>query len=165
MSLTRQLFRQRSDRTGTTTVEFALTAPILILIVFASIEFSRANMLLHSTTVAASEGARRGIISGTTAADITTLVKAELSAIGIAHSAVIVDPAMVTDNTELVTVGVSVPVDHRNGYVVPQFFLGKRVAKVVAMPRETKKDPTMSKRITDACAAVNGQLATTKPTP
>lgn len=152
------LHANKENRRGTTTVEFALTAPFLFLIVFASIEFSRANMLLHSATAAASEGARRGIISGTTAGDIAAVVERELSAIGVSHSNVIVDPPVVTDGTTLVTVGVAVPVDHRNGYVLPQFFLGKRVTKVVAMPREAKKDPQMTQRIADACQRVSGQL-------
>src|SRR5690606_12331914 len=103
---TEQSLRQRNDRRGVATVEFALTVPILFLLVMGAIEFSRANMLYHTASVAASEGARRGIIVGTTQDDITAVVQKELSMIGVRDSRVVVDPPVVTADTQLVTVGV-----------------------------------------------------------
>ena len=136
-----------SNRRGTTTVEFALTAPILFLLILAGIEFSRASVLINSAKVAASEGARCGIVMGTTAGEIETVVRKELSMVGVAHADVMVDPDVVTDDTDLVTVGVSVPLDHRNGYVIPKFFIGEHVFKITAIPREAKNDAQMTERL------------------
>ncbi len=144
------LRRRSSRRNGATTVEFALTVPILFMLVMASIEFSRVNVLINSAKVAASEGARRGIVIGTTADEIEQVVLDELAVVGIGHADVYIKPDVVTDNTDLVAVGVSVPLDHRNGYVIPRFFVGDYAFKITAVPREAKKDPLMSQRLLDA---------------
>ena len=56
--------RRVSDalRRGAVAVEFAITVPFLFLILFGSIEFSRANMLRQTVSQAAYEAARRGDI-------------------------------------------------------------------------------------------------------
>jgi hypothetical protein len=126
----------RRRQSGMVTVEFALTAPILFLLFMGAIEFSRANMLMHTTTIAATEGARRGIVSGATAADIVQAVQDELSAVGIAASEVAIDPAVITPETEVVAVGVGVPINSANGYFIPRFFLGSSVIKSASMTRE-----------------------------
>ncbi len=149
---------RRNDRGGAVTVEFALTAPLLFMLVMGSIEFSRANMLLHSTTVAASEAARKGIIPGATAADVESVARQELSYMGIAEAQVVVRPAVITDDTKLVTVGVRVPINAANGYMIPQFFLGKGLEKIMSMPREAKKDIDMDKAIGDAEKAMKAEL-------
>jgi hypothetical protein len=141
-----------SGRRGTTAIEFAMTAPILFLLVLAGFEFSRASVLINSAKIAASEGARSGIVLGTTASEIEAVVRNELAIVGIAHADVLVDPEVVTDETALVTVGVSVPIDHRNGYVIPKFFVGDYVVKVTAIPREAKNDAQMGQRMADSFA-------------
>lgn len=135
--LARQRKKQKR-RHGMVSVEFALTAPILFLLIFGSIEFTRANMLMHTTSLAASEGARRAIVAGATSSDVEQTVRAELSSVGITHAAVIVDPSEITEDTEVVAVGVGVPVDSSNGYLTPRFFLGSRFVKVTSMTREAK---------------------------
>lgn len=145
-----RLIRPQRERRGVTTVEFALTAPILFMLVIAAIEFSRANMLFHSAAVAASEGARRGIIAGSTADEVADIVRQELSYIGIKESRIAVHPEVVTNDTKLVAVAVQVPVNANNGYVIPRFFAGKSITKVVAMPREAKNDPKMTSQIVAA---------------
>ena len=57
------------DRTAAVVVEFAICAPILFLFFFASLEFSRVNMIRQSVENAVYEGARRGIVPGATAAN------------------------------------------------------------------------------------------------
>src|SRR3989304_7544629 len=59
--------RRRRTRAAAVVVEFAICAPILFLFFFASLEFSRVNMIRQSVENAVYEGARRGIVPGATA--------------------------------------------------------------------------------------------------
>ena len=56
--------RRHAGRRGATTVEFAMTAPVLFLFLFAAMEFSRYNMVSQTATNAAFEGARQCIVPG-----------------------------------------------------------------------------------------------------
>lgn len=154
--------RRLKHRRGATTVEFALTLPILFLLVLASIEFSRANVLINTTKLAAAEGARKGIILGTTADDIRQVVQHELAMVGVKESEVVVEPAVVTDDTELVTVGVSVPLAGENGYVTPRYFLGEYVVKITTIPRESKNDEGMDSKLAAAFNDMKGKLDKSK---
>lgn len=130
--------QQKQARGGMVSVEFALTAPILFLLIFGAIEFTRANMLMHTTSLAATEGARTAIIAGATSSDVDQAVRAELQSIGITNADVVIDPAIITPDTDVVAVGVGVPVDSSNGYLIPRFFLGKKLVKTTSMTREAK---------------------------
>jgi hypothetical protein len=150
--------RSKQSARGAVTVEFALTAPFLFMIVLGSIEISRANMLLHSTTVAATEAVRRGIIPGATAAEVEATARQELSYVGIAHADVLVSPAVISDDTTVVSVGISVPINATNGYLIPRFFLGKSLEKVVSLPREAKRDADTTKSLKEAEKAMREAL-------
>jgi Flp pilus assembly protein TadG len=54
-------------RRGTAAVEFAMTAPLLFMMIYASVELGHANMVLNATEAACYEGARVGIVPGATA--------------------------------------------------------------------------------------------------
>ena len=145
-------------RRGATVVEFALAGPILLILFLASVEFSRANVLIHTAQIAASEGARTGIVMGKTAADIRAVVQSELDAVGVRESNILVQPEVLTDATKLITVGVSVPLDERNGYVTPQYFFGDYVFKITAIPRESKNDPGMDTLLSSAKTSMQQEL-------
>ena len=83
----------RSKRKGVAAVEFAITAPILFLIFFAMIEFARFNMIRHGIDSAVYEGARRGIVPGATADDVTLSAEAILRAVSTTNATVTVVPA------------------------------------------------------------------------
>jgi Flp pilus assembly protein TadG len=134
--------RRTTRRNGATAVEFAMTAPILFLLVLGAIEFSRANMLLHTASIAATEAARKSIVPGATAADVRLKALEELRAVGVIDATVAVSPAEILDSTEQVTVDLIVPVSLRNGYGVSRLFLGKQVFKTVTLQREGKKTST-----------------------
>lgn len=126
----------RAQRRGTTTVEFALTAPILFLLLMGSIEFSRANMLNHSAVVAATEGARRGIIPGATSEECKQVAERELSVVGFRSADVVVTPTVILNNTTQVTVDITVPMSSANGFVLPNFLAGAEIRKSVTLQRE-----------------------------
>jgi hypothetical protein len=127
-------------RRGATAVEFALTAPILFLLVLSAIEFSRANMLVHTASIAATEAARHSILPGATAAECKSACLKELAMLGISDAEVTVSPSTIDDDTKQVTINLEVPVSMKNGYVLPRFFLGKKVFKSVTLQREGKHE-------------------------
>lgn len=157
--LSRRMTTESVTRSGATTVEFALTAPLLFLLFFAGIEFSRANMLLHTAAIAATEGARRGIISGATADECQQAAVNELGTIGVRNAKVIVSPSTINDDTEMISVGVMIPMDLSNGYVTPRFFLGKKVIKVVSITREAKSNEDSVGQAQDANADIAQTLS------
>ena len=68
-------------RLGATAVEFALTLPILFLLLFACYEMGRANMLAHATESAAYEAARVGIVPGVTPDEISNAAEYVLASV------------------------------------------------------------------------------------
>ena len=127
----------RNPRQGAVTVEFAIAAPVLLMFVFASIEFSRVNMIRNTIENAAYEGARRGVLSGATAANCAAVTQDLLDIVGVADSTITVTPPVIQANTEEVTVTVEVPMTVSNGYVTPKYYLGRTLRTSVTLPRET----------------------------
>jgi len=133
----------RTSRRGTTTVEFALTAPIVFFLLMGAIEFSRANMLQHTTVVAATEGARRSIIPGATAAECQQAAERELAIVGFPSADILIDPPVILEDTSQVTVSISVPMTGENGFFLPKFFKGAKIEKAVTLQRESAiEDPS-----------------------
>ena len=60
---------RRSDRRGVAAVEFAVCLPVIVLLVFGSIEASSFIFLKQSLNVAAYEGIREAVRSGSTSSD------------------------------------------------------------------------------------------------
>jgi Flp pilus assembly protein TadG len=116
-------------------VEFAMTAPILMLLVGAAVEFSRANMIHSSIENAVYEGARGGIVPGATAADIEERCREVLKAALIRDATVRVQPDVITDATAEVLVTVVVPAD-TNSVIAPVFLRGKSLTRTCILPRE-----------------------------
>ena len=129
-------YRLATDRHGTTAVEFALTAPLLFMLVMASVEFSRANMIKHTTSVAATEAARKSIVPGATAQDCRNTALQELSVVGVNSATVVITPTVIQPDTSQVTVDVAVPLNGANGFIIAGYVTGKTVRKEVTLQRE-----------------------------
>lgn len=71
--------RAAKSRRGVATVEFAVVAPLLLLLVFVVIEFGRMIMVQQILTNASREGARRAIVEAATVADVEAKVNDYLS--------------------------------------------------------------------------------------
>jgi Flp pilus assembly protein TadG len=125
----------RRARTAAAVVEFAICAPILFLFFFASLEFSRVNMIRQSVENAVYEGARRGIVPGATAANCRDSAQAVLNSISAAGAAINVTPTVITDDTTEVTVAIAVPVNN-NSWVIPVFFADKSISSAMTLRRE-----------------------------
>lgn len=127
---------QRKRRRGALTVEFALTAPIFFLFVFAGIEFARIHMIQNSMENAAFEGARRGIVPGATANDCKQVAESLVDIIGLKDVTVTVSPSTFTTSTESITVDIQVPITASNGFGLTGFMSGKSMATSISMPIE-----------------------------
>lgn len=131
--------KRQHKRRGALTVEFALTAPIFFLVVFAGIEFARIHMIQNAMENAAFEGARRGIVPGATATDCELVTTNQIEIIGLNDVTVTVDPAIIDATAESVTVEVQVPITAANGFGLSGFMSGKTMSKSVTMPIEWAK--------------------------
>lgn len=130
------LQKRQLQRRGATTVEFAMTAPLLFLLLLGAFEFSRVYVLYHTCEIAAAEGARRGIVPGATAADCQTAAADELGLVGVKDYTVTVSPSTILTDTETISVTTNVPITLANGYMLPRFFVGKTLSKTITLPRE-----------------------------
>ena len=115
---------KKPDRTGAVAVEMAVTLPLLFLIVFASIEFSRMNVIRHTASNAAYEAARRAIVPGSTATDAEDVARSLMASCGARGVNVSVIPGVIAADTPEVEVVVNVDCD-ANGFIANQFFDGK----------------------------------------
>ena len=110
----------RTARTGATTVEFALVAPVAFLLLFGALELGHANMVFHSAEAAAYEGARKGIIPGATAAECISEANDMLQLCRVRGATVTINPTTLTPNDASVTVRVEVP--YRSNSIIVPFF-------------------------------------------
>lgn len=107
-------------RKGAVAVEFALTAPLLFLILFGCLELSHANMVFNVAEAAAFEGAREGIVPGATAADAQQAAQRILDISRIRNADITVTPANLAADTETIQVTVRV-VYAQNSILPPNF--------------------------------------------
>jgi Flp pilus assembly protein TadG len=120
-------------------VEFAVVAPVFFLLVFAMIEFGRMVMVQQILTNAAREGARVGVLDGSTESKVDTAVNNYLTAAGISNSTITVSPNPPSSATSsgAVTVTVSVPFNSVSWLPSPLYLGGKTMSFSAVMRRET----------------------------
>jgi Flp pilus assembly protein TadG len=128
-------FGRSPRRSGAVVTEFAICAPLLFFFFFASLEFSRVNMIRQSVENAVYEGARRGIVPGATADNCRASAQAVLNSISASGATIDVSPTVITKNTPEVTVSVAVPVNN-NSWVFPVFFADKTISSSMTLRRE-----------------------------
>ena len=133
----------RKNRRGATVVEFAVVAPVFIMLVFGLIEFGRAVMVQQVLVSASREGARQAVLDGSTVADVASRIDGYLSA-GVINGAaveyevngtVVGDPA-VAQFGDSITVRISVPFDNVYWLPVPRYIVGTTLTASSIMRRE-----------------------------
>lgn len=150
MNLTRQMHRRvfllekvcricRKDRRGAAAVEFAVVAPVFFLLVFGMIEYGRMVMVQQIITNASREGARIGVLDGSTSSDVTTAVQGYLTSAAIRGADVTVTPSPPSSAGygAPVTVNVSVGFNQVSWLPSPMFLGGKTLSATTVMRRET----------------------------
>jgi Flp pilus assembly protein TadG len=112
--------RRPRERRGAAAVEFAITAPIFFLFLLAAFEFGWLNVIRHTADNAAYEAARTAMVPGATAAEARNKANNLLRVVGARGARVTVAPAVLTPETEQVTVEIDIPMN-RNGLIAPRF--------------------------------------------
>ncbi|WP_425396254.1 TadE/TadG family type IV pilus assembly protein [Aeoliella sp.] len=115
-----------SERRGAVMVEFAICAPVFILVVLAMFEFSWLNVVRHTADNAAYEAARVAMVPGATAAEAIAEAERIMSVVGARGTQVTVDPPNLGPDSTEVTVSVVIPVDD-NALVTPKFTGGRQI--------------------------------------
>ncbi|TWT84836.1 TadE-like protein [Planctomycetes bacterium CA13] len=122
MSKTRHQSIRPSRRRGTSAVEFALIAPLMMGFTFALVEISRLNLVKQTATHATREGARVAVRPTATNDDVTARVNDELAVLGISDATVELKPSHIADAEPGAMVTVRVRVNTASLSWVPQFF-------------------------------------------
>lgn len=132
--LSRKSYRERR---GAALVEFALVAPVFLLLIVGSIEFGRAIMVQEALTNASREGARVGVLDGATTSDVTTAVNTYLTGMSISGATTSVSPTDpgTTANGTQVTVLVSIPYSTVTWVPSPWFLKNATLSAVTVMQR------------------------------
>ena len=138
--------RKLRRRRGAAVVEFAVVAPIFIMLVFGMIEFGRAVMVQQVLVNASREGARQAVLDGSSVNEIEDRIDVYLSASGINNENIIysVNGSNVSDPTTESQFGDAVGVEIRVNFndvswmPVPQYIGGTVLRASSIMRRETQ---------------------------
>ena len=132
----------KARRRGAALVEFAFVVPILFLLVFGLIEFSRMAMVYHVITNAAREGCRQAVLPGATASNVTTVVNSALNDGKVTSSSatVVITPSNITslDTGTPISVRVTVNYSAVSWIPSPDFLTNKLLQAECVMLREAK---------------------------
>ena len=130
---------QTPIRRGVAAVEFALVAPVFFLVVLGIIEFGRMAMVQQVLTNAAREGARVGVLDGSTKAKVVNAASQYLDGAAVTTATVDVspDPPDSAGYGQPVTVTVTVLFDDVSWLPAPFFLGGRNLTAEAIMRRET----------------------------
>lgn len=123
------------SRRGSLTVEMSFVLPILFVVIFGCLEFSRMNMIRNSAKNAAYKAARSAIVPGATATSAQTMGKNLMNAIGVSNATVTVAPNPITSSTTTVTVTVQTNLNG-NLFFTPMFLKNKTFTTTCTLNRE-----------------------------
>ena len=121
--------RRRRRCAGAITVETAFCIPILLMVVFFSIEFSRSMLLRRAMDDAAYEACRIAKVPGAQVSEATQQVAHVMNTVGASQFSVTVQPPVITEATTHVTVTVTAPLDS-NLLLTGAFFAGRCYRRV-----------------------------------
>jgi len=129
----------RRNRRGAALVEFAVVAPVMFVMVFGMIEYGRMVMVQQVLVNSAREGARVGVLDGSTTANVETAVDNYLTAAFIngATVAVTPNPPSSAGFGQPVSVTVSVPFNQVSWLATPIFLQGRSLSATSTMRRES----------------------------
>ncbi len=127
------------NRRGAAAVEFAIVAPVFFLLIFGMIEYGRLVMVQQLLTNAAREGARRGVLDGSTTSEVSTAVTNYLAGASVNGATVTVtpNPPSSAGFGEPVTVAVSIGFNRVSWLPSPMFLGGRTLTASATMRRET----------------------------
>jgi len=132
-----RLFRKK--RLAAAAVEFAVVAPVFLLMVFGMIEYGRMVMVYQVITNASREGARVAVLDGATTASVTAAVNSYMTSAMITGQTVAVTPNPPSGAAygAPVTVTVSIAFNQVSWLPSPMYLGGKTLTSATVMRRET----------------------------
>lgn len=129
--------RKLKKRRGAAAVEFAIVAPVFILLIFGIIEFGRAMMVQQILVNASREGARRAVLEDATAEAVrqTVVEYLDRSSVSVPSDNVVISPDPgVANNNQEISVSISVP--FADVSLVPPFIYDGDLRAVTTMRSE-----------------------------
>jgi Flp pilus assembly protein TadG len=130
----------RRNRRGAAVVEFAIVAPVFFVLVFGMVEYGRMVMVQQVITNAAREGARVGVLDGSTYANVQTAVNNYLIAAKISTTATTItvtpNPPSSQTTGSPVTVIVSIPFKNVSWLPTPLYLGSTTLSATSVMQRE-----------------------------
>ncbi|MCO6455567.1 MAG: pilus assembly protein [Pirellulaceae bacterium] len=126
-------------RRGASVVEFALVAPVFVLLVLGMIEYGRMIMVQQIITNASREGARQAVLDGATAGDVTAQVNTYLANASVQGATVTITPDPLSDAAfgDPVTVAVDISFSQVSWLPSPLFLANTSLQAQTVMRRET----------------------------
>ena len=120
-------------------VEFAIVAPVLLLLILGMIEYGRLVMVQQIITNATREGARQAVLNGATTTSVKTTVEDFLAASRVSGAVVTVtpDPPNTAAFGDPVSVAVRVPFSEVSWLPTPMFLSETTLSATTVMRRET----------------------------
>lgn len=122
----------RRGRRGTATVEFAVVAPALIILIIGSLQLFRFYSVANTLELATMEGARRGILHGGSLAQAELATESYLEFSNIQNASIEISKALNESNRYEMTIAVNCPMSG-NGFLVPfgQSLVIQRQARIL----------------------------------
>ena len=120
-------------------MEFAVVAPVFILLVFGMIEYGRMVMVYQVLTNASREGARVAVLDGATTSSVQTQVNSYLTSASISGATVTVspNPPSTAQYGDPVTVTVSIPFSQVSWLPSPMYLGATTLTSATVMRRES----------------------------
>ena len=127
-----------TTRRGAAVVEFAVVAPVFILLVLGMIEVGRGINVQHVLLNAARAGCRAGIVDGATQTTVSDQVADSLAGTGISTYSVLVSPTPLSTAVAGDPVTVTITTDYSSVSWVPapKFLGGAMIGGSCSLPRE-----------------------------
>jgi len=126
----------KSQRRGIAAVEFAIVAPVFIMLVIGFIEVGRAIMVQQVLTNASRVGARTATMLNTTEQEVIDTVSDYATSVSVPSTSVVVSPSLASALAgDQMTVTVSVPVDSISWLPTP-WFLGNQTLSASSVMRK-----------------------------
>ena len=135
MNRNNRRYKSRTSRRGAVVVEMALCLPLLFFFFLTALEFSRVNMIRQTVENAVYEGSRRGVVPGATADDCRNAAQAVLNSVSANDADIDVEPTVLNDDVNEVTVSIEVPINS-NSWVVPFFFQDRVITSEMTLRKE-----------------------------
>ena len=131
-------FAQRERRKGTAAVEFAVVAPVLLLLVVGTIEATSMIYLTQSVKIAAYEGARVALVPQSNSNNVIGACNQILEARDVQGAVVTVTPSNIAAQPygTYIQVKVTVPYDD-NSPLASWFYSGRMLTGQVEMMKES----------------------------